>query len=315
MFFVFGFWAVAAIAALVILFVVPLRGEERVMVPNVEGMTLAEAVMALQARDLNSRVQMRHSQSPQDMGSIIEQDPPAGAMVREGRGVQLVVSLGVVIDRMDNFVGRNIDNVRMDLQAFAAVSSGALFTIAEPVMLDYSPEPPGTIIQQRPEPGFGITGPTRVEFVVSLGPRQATISMPQLTGLSISEALQWLGEAGIAFEFFTRHLWDGEDGETVVQQTPAAGSIVTLDSRLVLTASAPEALSEGEVFGLFSHTLAPNPFPLPVRLEALLPSGQVRPLFSGDSSGGLITIPYRLPSESTLILSMMDRIVHRETVR
>ncbi|MCL2127109.1 MAG: penicillin-binding protein, partial [Treponema sp.] len=70
-----------------------------------------------------------------------------------------------------------------------------------------------------------------------------------------------------------------------------------------------------EVFGLFTYTMPKNPYPLPVRLEALLPSGERRRIAAVDFPGGKFTVPYRLPEESVLVLSLMSREIYRETVR
>jgi beta-lactam-binding protein with PASTA domain len=114
---VIGFFLLVGVAAVSVFFYV-LRGDEQVMVPNVQGMEITDALLELQTRELNARVQLRYSQSPQDRGLILEQDPPPGMIVRVGRRVRLVISHGVVIDRMDNFVGRQLDSVRLDLQRF-----------------------------------------------------------------------------------------------------------------------------------------------------------------------------------------------------
>ncbi|MDR0388045.1 MAG: penicillin-binding protein, partial [Treponema sp.] len=67
-------------------------------------------------------------------------------------------------------------------------------------------------------------------------------------------------------------------------------------------------------FSLFSYTLPENPYPLPVRLEALLPGGERRLLAEVEFPGGVFTLPYQLPPQSILILSMLNRELYRETV-
>jgi len=309
-----GFLLFSGIVGVSVFFVV-LRGEEQVMVPNVQGRELTQALVELQARELNPRIHLRYSQSPHDRGTVLEQDPAPGSIVKAGRRIRLVVSQGVVINRVENFVGRNIDNVRMDLMTLSASSGGAALLLREPIMFDYSPEVPGTILQQRPEAGTDISGPTHMEFVVSRGPQQALMTVPQLTGLPLSDALAWIGNNGIIFEFSIREPMDGEIGEMVVHQSPAAGTSVTTNTRINLTVTAPEILYDDEVFHLFSHTMPPNPFPLQVRLEALFPTGERTQIIDVESPGGRFTVPYRLPVNSILILSMLNREIHREIVR
>jgi hypothetical protein len=78
--------------------------------------------------------------------------------------------------------------------------------------------------------------------------------------------------------------------------------------------SEPTGLAEDEVFALFSYNLAPNPYPLPVSLEAILPDGERRFLVTVNHPGGKFVVPYRLPAGSTLILSMLNRELYREAI-
>jgi hypothetical protein len=76
----------------------------------------------------------------------------------------------------------------------------------------------------------------------------------------------------------------------------------------------PPVPREGEVFALFRYTIEQNPYPLLLRLEARLPSGDTRSLLSVAYPGGELTVPYQLPVGSILILSLLDREIYREEV-
>jgi len=309
-----GLLVVVGVIAISIFFVA-VRGAEQTMVPEIRGKELTEALLELQVKELYPRIQLRYSQSSRDRGHILEQDPRAGTIVKAGRPVRLVVSQGVMINRIENYIGRNIDEVRMDLQVYVASSGSPLLTLKEPLIYDFSPEPPGTILHQKPEPGADISGPMNLEFVVSRGQEHVLVTVPQLVGLSLSSALEQIGRMGIAFEFSLREFREGEKGETVVYQSPAAATSVTSNTVIDIVVNAPAKLAEGEVYKLFTYAIPRNPYPLPVRLEALLPSGERIRLISVDYPGGKFTVPYRLPIGSTLFLFMMNREIHRETVQ
>jgi len=297
------------------IFFVAVRGAEQTLVPEVRGKELTEALLELQVKELYPRIQIRYSQSSRDRGHILEQDPRAGTIVKAGRQIRLVVSQGVMINRVENYIGRNIDDVRMDLQVVVASSGSPLLTLKEPLIYDFSLEAPGTILRQKPEPGTDISGPMNLEFVVSCGPEHVSVTVPQLLDLSLSSALEQIGRMGIVFEFGVREIREGEKGEMVVYQSPSAGTSVTSNAVIDLVVNTPAQLKEGEVFKLFTYTMPMNPYPLPVRLEALLPSGERIRLISVDYPGGKFTVPYRLPIGSTLFLSMMNREIYRETVQ
>jgi beta-lactam-binding protein with PASTA domain len=297
------------------IFFIAVRGAEQVMVPEVRGKALTEALIELQVKELYPRIQLRYSQSSVDRGLVLEQEPKAGTIVKAGRRIRLVISQGVMISHVENYIGRNIDEVRMDLQTlYLASAGGQLLSLKEPLMYDFSPEAPGTILAQKPEPGSDISGPLALEFVVSRGQENTAITIPQLEGLKAAQALELIGSTGINFRFTLREIRGNENGEMVTFQNPQANSSAASDTVVQLTVTIPEDLKEDEVFGLFNYTIPQNPYPLPVRLEALIPDGQRVRLLEIQYSGGEFTVPYRLHAGTTLILSMLNREIYRETV-
>ncbi|MDR1399995.1 MAG: PASTA domain-containing protein [Treponema sp.] len=317
----FGFFILMAICLILLtgvialtVFFVTMQGEEETMVPDVRGKILTDALLELQVKELYPRIQLRYTQSSADKGLILEQDPQAGAIVKAGRRISLVVSQGMIMNMVENYKGRNIDEVRIDLQALFSSSGVPLLTLKEPFIYEYANESAGTILQQKPEAGTSISDPLVLELVVSRGPENTIIRLPTLTGLSLEAALEEIGHSQINFNFIVREAGDNEIPETVVVQSPEAQSLVPANTLVNLTLTAPMYLSAGDVFGVFSYPITRNPYPLMTRLEALLPSGERRRLINVPYLGGEFAVPYRLPIGSVLILSMLDREIHRETV-
>jgi beta-lactam-binding protein with PASTA domain len=316
-----GLLALVGIVAISVFFI-SVRGAEQTMVPDVQGRDLTSALLELQAKELYPRVSLRFSQSSTDKGYILEQNPRPGTIVKAGRRIQLVVSQGVMVNTVENYLGRNVDEVRMDLQAMASARAALpgnapipqLVTIKEPLMYEYSTEPAGTVLQQRPEPGTAISEPTSLELVVSRGSENTRLSLPNLLGLSLEDTLEQIGRTGIDFAFSLRPLRSGETPGTVVAQTPPGDTLVAFDTRVAITVASPDQQSENEIFGLFVYEMAKNPYPLLTRLESILPSGERRRLLSVQYAGGRLSVPYYQPVGSVLVLSMLNREIHRETV-
>jgi beta-lactam-binding protein with PASTA domain len=295
-------------------FFIALRGEEETMVPELRGKDLTTALLELQVKELYPRIDLRYSQTSADKGLILEQDPLPGTIVKAGRRIRLVVSQGVMINRVENYLGRNIDEVRVEIQAMFAPALTPLLSLKEPFMYEYSAEAPGTILRQQPEPDADISGPTVLELVISRGPENTMIKTPDFVGLSLAETLEQIGHTGIDFTFSLRPVGEGETAETVIAQTPAGNTMAASNTRVAITMASPLALEDGEVFGLFVYTMPKNPYPHLIRLEALLPSGERIRLLSVEYAGGELNVPYHLPPGSVLILSMLNREIHRETV-
>jgi beta-lactam-binding protein with PASTA domain len=89
-------------AVAVIVFFAALRGAEQTMVPDVREKPLIEALLELQQKELYPRIELRYSNLVPERGVVLEQDPRAGTIVKAGRRIRLVVSLGPDIDAADN---------------------------------------------------------------------------------------------------------------------------------------------------------------------------------------------------------------------
>ena len=299
-------------------FFIYVRGAEQTMVPDVLGRDLTTALLELQVKELYPRINLRYTQSSADKGLVLEQSPLPGAIVKAGRRIQLVVSQGPIVNTVENYLGRNIEEVRMDLQNVTAESSqgnaAQFLTLREPLMFEYSIEPAGIILQQNPQPGTSISGPTLLELVVSQGHESTMMRVPNLMGLGLEDALEQIGFTGIDFEFSMRAPLAGERPGTVVAQNPVGDTLVSSSARLGITMAYPDRLAENEVFGLFVFDMPRNPYPLLIRLESILPSGERNRLLSVQYPGGRLSVPYRQPVGAVLALSMLNREIYRETV-
>ena len=309
--------AAAALVAFVALiavtvFFIAIRGAEQTMVPDVVGKELTAALLELQVKELYPRIQLRYSQSTADKGNILEQDPRPGAIVKAGRRIRLVVSRGVVVDKVDNYLGQNLDDVKIHLQTLFSTSARPLLSLKEPPLYLFSTEAAGTILEQKPEAGVDIAGPVKLEFVVSKGPENAVIKVPDLIGLPIADALERIRQAGVVADFALRPPQDKESPETVVSQVPGGMEIVAAHSRIAVVVAAPASAGADEVFGLFSRDLPQYPYPLALKLDGLLPTGERRRIAQMDHPGGSFTVPYKLPRGSTLILTVLNREAARE---
>ncbi|MDR2797114.1 MAG: PASTA domain-containing protein, partial [Treponema sp.] len=282
-FFIFLAFCLIVLVGIIALmvFFIAVQGTEEIKVPDVVGKDLTAALLELQEKELYPRIQLRYSQSSSDKGLILEQSPSAGSTIKSGsHRIQLVVSQGVIISKVEDYRGRHVDEVRVDLQMLLSSTSKTLLSLKEPFMYEYSSEVSGTILQQHPEPGTSISGPLTLEFVVSRGPENAMIPIPMLVGLPMNAALEEISRLGINFAFSLRQTLRNEPGAIVVSQDPPGQSMAASQTRVVLTVTVPPILGDDEVFALFTYTIPRNPYPLPVQLESLLPSGERRNLLT-----------------------------------
>jgi len=305
-------YALGAIMALMIVaalsaFLLSIRGAEQTMVPEVRGMELAQALVKLQEKELYPRIALRFTDNPGDRGLIVDQKPRPGSIVKAGRRIQLSVSKGAVADKVENFVGQDLNEVKIHLQNLFA-STKPLLLVKEPPVYVSDKSPAGTILEQKPLPETELAGPTPLELVVSRGPEKPQVRVPDLLGLGFAEVLSQVQKGDLVVTFSMRKPSAKERAGVVAAQLPAAGSLVPANARLSVTLTSP-APEKGQVAGLYTRELPEYPYPLKVRLESVGPAGERSPLVTLNHPGGLFTAPYLLPSGHSLALFVLDREV------
>ncbi|MDR2898475.1 MAG: PASTA domain-containing protein [Spirochaetaceae bacterium] len=295
----------------VIVFFLTLRGSEEVMVPNITGKELSTALLELQAKELYPKIQLRFSDHPDEKGTILEQSPVPGSIVKAGRRINLIISRGVIIDRIENYIGQNVDEVKVHLQSLFTSTTRPLIVLAEPPIYQFDPSPAGTILEQNPAPDTEITDPVRLEMVVSRGPQSSTVKVPNLLGLSINDTMLLMSRSKVVFDFSARAPNGQEIPGTIVSQLPAGDSAVNAYSRVESVFAFPTEPKDGTVYGIFTETLPAYPYPLSLKLEALSANGERYQLTSFDHPGGSLTVPYAVPEGTVLILSIRDNEASR----
>lgn len=300
------------IAVATLTFFISLKSAEQVMVPNVVGKDLPEALLDLQARELYPRIQLRYSQKADEKGLILEQTPNPGAIVKGGKRVELVVSQGTVIDTVQNYIGENINEVQTMIRELFTSGSRQYLQIKQPYLTQYSAEPAGTILEQEPAAGTPISSNMELTFVVSKGAQSETTQVPDMTGADLKKIYQVMQRAAVTFSFTANSTPDAA-GITVQQQSVAAQSEVPVFSPVTLTVSLPEP-ADGMVSGILKTTLAEFPYPFTVSLYAAYPNGDKDLLTSFRHPGGAYSVPYTVPEGTKLSLEVLNKEVYTETV-
>jgi beta-lactam-binding protein with PASTA domain len=225
----------------------------------------------------------------------------------------LVVSKGSVMDRIENFTGRKLDEVSAQLRA-AFSGQNPLLRIKEPVVYVFNAAPAGTILQQKPKPGSELSQPSLLELVVSRGTEAEKIRLPKLIGLDAFEAVNQLAKLNASFIFQLIEPAKGQQPGRIHAQNPAETSEVLPGSRIELQFSFPLKTPEGRYFGLFEYSLPDYSIPVDLRVDVFAPNGERSPLFAMKHPGGPISFPYALPENSTILLYVFNREIIRHRV-
>ena len=186
----------------------------RVPVPRLTGLTeeagrnrLTEAGLAEGERG------ERNAEEP--AGTIIEQDPAAGATVPRGTRVSRVVSAGPQAATVPDLRGKSVPEAEGLLRR-AGLRLGRRRE-------QESDEPRGRVLQQDPAPESRVTKGSSVDVTVSS--ISQTVAVPDLAGLREDQARQRLATGGLAFGAVREEASERPAG-TVLRQNPVAGSRV-----------------------------------------------------------------------------------------
>ncbi|WP_294429817.1 PASTA domain-containing protein [uncultured Treponema sp.] len=295
-----------------ITFFATVRGPEQVMVPDVEGKELTTALLELQAKELYPKIQLKYTDNPDDAGKILNQNPESGSIVKAGRRISLTVSRGVILDHVENYIGQNFDDVKINLQTMFTGSTRPLIVLAEPsYKADQSDA--GTILAQEPPEGTIISNPVTVKLIVSRGPTYENTKIPNITGLTVEKLIQTLSTAKVVFDF-TTHVAVGDEKEGIVTgQDTSESQYVPNYSRTGAEISLPQKQDDGKIMGLFVAQLPVYPYAVEMTLESSK-NGIRDTIVTLRHTGGNVTIPYIAEKESELILSIAGRVVARQTV-
>lgn len=311
-FFALGLCALLAVVALIVFFAV-LKGPEKVMVPDVRNMDLADGLVKLQERELYPRLTLRFTDNPQDKNIILEQSPEPGSIVKAGRRIRLTVSRGAVLDRIENYVGQDLASVEIKLQALS-VSGRPLVSLRDPILYRFDAAAAGTILEQKPPAGEAISGPALLEVIVSKGPEQLSAAVPEFVGLSMAQALAALGKSPFVVDFAMRQAKEGEAAGKVAEQQPKAGVQAKTAERIKVVLTSPAA-AQGVVSGIYLYTLPQYPYAVPVTLEAVSAEGKKTLIATLNHPGGSLSLPFSLPAGSGLVLSVLGKETARSEVK
>ena len=295
-----------------IVFFITVRGPEQVMVPNVEGKELTTALLELQAKELYPKIQLKYTDNPDDAGKILNQNPESGAIVKAGRRINLTVSRGTILDHVENYIGQNYDDVKINLQTMFTGSSRPLIVLAEPSYKSDQSEA-GTILAQDPPEGTIISNPVTVKLIVSKGAEYENTRVPKITGLGINALLQTLSGSKVIFDFTSHIAQDGESEGTVVSQEKDSSQFVPNYARVSAEIALPKKQNDDEVIGLFQANLPNYPYAVEMTLESSK-AGVKETIVTLKHKGGSVTIPYAAQKDSELLLTIAGRTVAREFV-
>lgn len=204
------------------------RQGEEVRVPDIVGLSEREAERSLATGDL--RLSKISEQWSPDIprGFVSRQDPEPGSVVKRGRRISAVVSLGAQGTAVPVVDGESVRRAEIMLEG-AGLRRGKLarvYTDEAPRDMVVASDPPGeTVVEQE----------TVVDLLVSMGPLPRAYVLPDLTGREVVPVARALRDEG--FVVVTREGGPRARTGFVAAQEPAAGNRVAPRDSIILYAN------------------------------------------------------------------------------
>lgn len=299
-----------------------LQPEEEVLVPNVVGKDLTEALMILQSKELYPKLLLQYTGNPDDKDMVLAQSIDEGMISKAGRRIQLTVSQGAPLTEVEDFVGQSLLDVQLHIKSIFPDADSALVVLTDPTFSD-SDRPLNTIIAQEPEAGTKLTGKTELKLIVSKGSTQKNVSVPDFSQMTIEDLYKTMETTELLFNFRASAGKDGAQIGIADSQKPVAASTVSANSVVDVYVTLPEPNSDGvrvaedgqTRIDIYKKIIANYPFLLPVTVTAVSEEGETTEIAKFKHLGGEFSFPYAQPVNTTLVFAIDGQEFDRITVR
>lgn len=265
-----------------------IHSRKEVIVPDIQGKSAANALQLVSESALAMKIGGYEFNDSVPIGTVLRQAPSAGTTVREGKIVKVVFSQGGESVFTPNLIGLPLRNAELLLRQRSLL----LGEVSDSYSLKAEK---GTVLSQEPRSDMSVSKNTMVTVGVSAGePPAGIVLMPDFRQRKIDEAYQWasdnklevgtMEDAGSLFP-----------GGTVIDQVPAADTVVSAGSAITLTVSSRKS-SGGQEEKEFRirYEVSQSGSQRHIRIVAVSKQGD-REIFNGLRDPGSkidLTVPY-----------------------
>jgi serine/threonine-protein kinase len=200
-----------------------LNNNTPVSVPDVRLLSRPLAVQKIRAAGF--KVQLQQSTDPTvAKGSVISENPGAGAKIGKGSTIVLTVSTGIPKSTVPEVRGQSLSD---------AVSALNQANLQAKIAYVFSPKPEGTVVGEAPAPKSVVQQSSEVHINVSKGLRPVTV--PDVTGQPFANAASAL--RGQGFGVARTDVQSTQPKGTVIQTDPAPNTQVPSGTKITVTVS------------------------------------------------------------------------------
>jgi serine/threonine-protein kinase len=216
-----GVYVIIALLGLFFGMIVMLGGNffgQEVVVPDIVGQNINQADKELDKLKLIMDVKDKKFNDEFKKDEIIFQEPGKGQKVKEGKHIEVILSLGSEKIKVPNVVGKELADAEI-------IIGNEGFEIGIDKIYDDKYKE-GYIISQEPRAGTRVAKNSKIDLMVSKGPTPDKIPMPKLIGLTLEEAQKQIQDSKLVLGEVTKKDSNDYYADQVIEQDTKAEVMV-----------------------------------------------------------------------------------------
>lgn len=200
-----------------------IKSTDKVVVPSLTGKHVVPTLEILSDLSLNTKV-LRieyHNEIPRH--HVIFQEPEAGIELKKGRDVRIVISKGKMDVLTPNLTGLSVHQARLIIEQNGLCNGRHSTVYSGEYGID-------VVMAQSPAAGTITERGQCVDFLISKGTRPRAYMMPDLTGMSLADAIDLLENHHLRIGRMTAENTRSHPPDVIVGQEPLPGHRVEAET-------------------------------------------------------------------------------------
>ena len=201
--------------------------------PNIVGMTTAEAEEILEEKGLVLEITSEEYNPSYPEGTALTQYPMAGTKVKAGRIIKTVASLGEKYVRIPQVSGISVRQAKLDLETTGLRIGDIAWTYTDTL-------PEKVVVFSFPSPGDTVKIGSKVSIMVNRGRGMQISYMPNVVGMQLQEAISLLGKKSLRVGVVKYRRNEDVLPETVLEQSEDEATELDVGEEIDLVVSSVE---------------------------------------------------------------------------
>lgn len=202
---------------------------DEVPTPDLIGQDVVTSLERVRSARLNLKVTGEQYDATQAKSHVVSQDPPPGTMLREGRTISVVVSLGAQEVVIPDLAGQSLRQAELGLHK-SGLKRGRVARVS------YSGERDTVLSQYPPARSIANRG-MPIDLLISMGAAEVLIRVPDVVGHAQVQAEEELRKIGLAAAVKQQDAGPGAKKGVVLEQNPKAGMPAAVGSAVEIIAA------------------------------------------------------------------------------